>query len=351
MTVPDKRDISEKGESAGVAVKRRPDWLKVRLPQGAVYERTRNTVRMWRLHTVCEEAICPNLGECWGHGTATIMVLGDACTRGCRFCAVKTGNPRGVVDGDEPARVGQAVAALRLKYVVLTSVDRDDLPDGGAAHFAECIGEIKCRAPETVVEVLIPDFRGDRGALATVHRAGPEVIGQNIETVRRLTRKVRDRRAGYDLTLEVLAFLKTLDPAPLTKSAIMVGLGETRDEVVDTLRDLRSVGTDFVTIGQYLQPTPRHLPVERFVATDEFREYEKAARGLGFKMVASAPFVRSSYRADLLAPFARSQPDGSGDRAKMKDEVPDGQGDNCVAAATQSKTDRVTDGENERCRQ
>jgi lipoic acid synthetase len=234
------------------------------------------------------------------------MVLGDVCTRGCRFCAVKTGNPRGKVDSDEPRRVGEAVAALGLKYVVLTSVDRDDLEDGGASHFAACVREIKARSPGILVEVLIPDFRGDKNALRMIADSRPEVIGQNIETVRRLTSRVRDRRAGYDLTLEVLAYFKSLNPAQLTKSGIMVGLGETREEVIETLRDLRSVGTDFVTIGQYLQPTQRHLPVERFVAMEEFRDYERIARDLGFKMVASAPFVRSSFRADMLAPFARS---------------------------------------------
>lgn len=310
------------GSSTGVIRRQRPDWLKVRLPQGEVYEHTRQTLKFWNLHTVCEEAICPNLGECWGHGTATIMVLGDVCTRGCRFCAVKTGNPRGVVDRDEPARVGAAVAQMGLKYVVITSVDRDDLEDGGAGHIARCVHEIKKQAPATLVEVLIPDFRGDRSALRTIYESHPFVIGQNIETVRRLTARVRDRRAGYDQTLEVLAFFKTLNPEQLTKSSLMLGLGETPEEIIETLKDLRAAKVDFVTLGQYLQPTPRHLPVERFVSPDEFRGYAETARALGFKMVASAPLVRSSYRADQLAPFAPPRAPEPSDFAKTNHPVP-----------------------------
>lgn len=214
-----------------------------------------------------------------------------------------------MLDADEPRRVGEAVAEMNLRYVVLTSVDRDDLPDGGAGHFAECVRQIRSRNPSIIVEVLIPDFQGDPSALRTIYESHPDVIGQNIETVRRLTRRVRDRRAGYDLTLKVLAFFKSLDPRQQTKSGLMVGLGETPEEVAETLRDLRAVGTDFVTIGQYLQPTQRHLPVERYVPLEEFREYERVARHLGFKMVASAPFVRSSYRADVLAPYLRQDRD------------------------------------------
>ncbi len=234
---------------------------------------------------------------------ATIMVLGDICTRGCRFCAVQSGNPRGALDADEPRRVGEAVREMGLAYVVLTSVDRDDLPDGGAHHFAQCVAEIRRKAPGTRVEVLIPDFQGDPWALRTIAAVRPDVIGQNIETVRRLTPLVRDRRAGYDLTLRVLEFFKKLDPRQATKSAIMVGLGETFEEVVETLRDLRAVGVDFVSIGQYLRPTPRHLPVARYVPPEEFREWERIAYDLGFRMVAAGPFVRSSFRADRLAPF------------------------------------------------
>ncbi|MHA2612001.1 MAG: lipoyl synthase [bacterium JZ-2024 1] len=279
----------------------RPDWLKVRLPQGEVFERTKEIVKSWRLHTICEEALCPNVSECWGNGVATILVLGDVCTRGCRFCAVKTGNPRGVVDPDEPARVAEAVAALKLKYVVITSVDRDDLPDGGAEHFAKCVRAIHHRSPETFVEVLIPDFQGDEDALEKIYQSHPYIIGHNIETVARLTPFVRDRRAGYELSLRVLKWFHARDPKQKIKSGMMLGLGETREEVLQTLQDVRSAGVEYFTLGQYLQPTKKHLPVVRYVPPEEFDDLARQGYKMGYKMIASAPFVRSSYRADLFA--------------------------------------------------
>ncbi len=276
-----------------------PDWIRVRAPIGENYTQLKGLVRGLQLHTVCEEARCPNLGECWGAGTATIMILGDVCTRACRFCAVTTGNPRGVVDEDEPARVAQAVAALKLNYVVITSVDRDDLPDGGAAIFAQTIRAIQAQSPRTRVEVLTGDFRGARASIATVLAAQPDVFGHNIETVRRLTPIVRDRRAGYEQTLAVLRMAKEIAPQQHTKSSILVGMGETPDEVIETMRDLRAVEVDLIAIGQYLQPTraPRNLPLVEYVTPEQFARYRKEGLRLGFRYVAAGPLVRSSYRA------------------------------------------------------
>ncbi|MEN3047629.1 MAG: lipoyl synthase [Candidatus Caldarchaeales archaeon] len=277
----------------------RPPWLKVVLPHGPVYERVREVVRRHGLHTVCQSAVCPNLGECWGSGTATFMILGDVCTRGCRFCAVTHGNPRGAVDLVEPERVAAAVSELGLSYVVITSVCRDDLPDGGASAFAETVRAVKRRSPGVLVEVLIPDFGGERGAIEEVVRAGPDVVGHNVETVRRLTPVVRDRRASYERSLDVLRTVKEVDPRRITKSSIMLGLGETDDEVIETLRDLRAAGVDVVTMGQYLRPldSPLYLPVVEYVRPERFRELEEAAYRMGFLYVASGPLVRSSYRA------------------------------------------------------
>ena len=282
---------------------RKPQWLKVRAPGGESYADLKNLLRGLSLHTVCEEASCPNVGECWGEGTATIMILGDVCTRGCRFCNVISGNPGGTLDAEEPANVAEALARLpHLKYVVLTSVDRDDLADFGAGHYAETVRRIKERRPELLVETLIPDFQGDREALRVLIASGPEVIAQNQETVRRLTRRVRDARASYDVTLRVLADLKALAPAvreiPLyTKSSLMVGLGESEEEVAGAMDDLRSVNVDFLTIGQYLRPSPRHLPVEAFISPEQFEAYRILGEEKGFRYVASGPLVRSSYRA------------------------------------------------------
>ncbi len=256
-------------------------------------------VRGLALHTVCEEALCPNIGECWTAGTATIMILGDTCTRACRFCAVKTGNPRGIVDAEEPGRVAQAIAELHLNYVVVTSVDRDDLPDGGASIFGETVEQIKAKSPQTLVEVLTPDFRGKRADIQRVVQAKPDVFGQNVETVRRLTHAVRDRRAGYEQTLDVLRTVKEIDPTRKTKSSILVGIGETPDEVIETMRDLRGANVDLLAIGQYLQPTrlKRHIPLVEYVRPEQFAHYREEGLKLGFKYVASGPLVRSSYKA------------------------------------------------------
>ncbi|MCL4488209.1 MAG: lipoyl synthase [Chloroflexi bacterium] len=278
---------------------RHPDWIRVRAPIGERYTHLKGLVRGLALHTVCEEALCPNIGECWGAGTATLMILGDTCTRACRFCAVKTGNPRGIVDTEEPRRVGEAIAELKLNYVVITSVDRDDLPDGGAGVFAETIRQIKEHSPRTIVEVLTPDFRGVREHVQKVVEAKPEVFGQNIETVRQLTHVVRDRRAGYDQTLNVLRMVKEIDPGRKTKSSILVGMGETPEQVVETMRDLRAAKVDLLAIGQYLQPThlKRHVPLVEYVRPEQFARYKEEGLKLGFQYVASGPLVRSSYKA------------------------------------------------------
>ncbi|MEK6608205.1 MAG: lipoyl synthase [Myxococcota bacterium] len=279
---------------------RLPSWLKVRVPGSGAFGAIREKLRALELHTVCEEARCPNLAECWGGGTATIMVLGDTCTRACRFCHVKSGNPRGVVDAREPEHVGEAVAAMGLRYVVLTSVDRDDLADGGAGHFAACVRSIKRRAPEILVETLVPDFGGNDAALAALLCAAPDVVAQNQETVRRLTRTVRDRRADYDLTLRVLAAAKRLSPRAITKSSLMVGLGERDGEIAEAMGDLRAAGVEILTIGQYLRPSKAHLPVAEFVPPERFDAYRLLGESLGFAYVASGPLVRSSYRAGEL---------------------------------------------------
>ncbi len=275
----------------------KPPWLKVRLPAGAEYNHLKDNLRGLKLHTVCEEARCPNLAECWRSGTATIMILGDICTRGCRFCAVKTARSGAPVDPDEPRRVAEALARMNLRYVVITSVDRDDLEDGGAGVFADTIRETRRRCPDLIIEALIPDFRGDVRALGKVVDAAPQVIGQNIETVRRLTRYARDARCGYEQTLEVLANVKALDPRMYTKTAILLGLGESVEEVLETMRDLRGQDVDILTLGQYLQPTRKHVPVAEFLHPDRFREYEERGMKLGFRYVAAGPMVRSSYRA------------------------------------------------------
>jgi lipoic acid synthetase len=278
---------------------RHPAWIRVRAPIGETYVHLKGLVRGLALHTVCEEALCPNISECWGAGTATIMILGNTCTRACRFCAVTTGNPRGVVDPGEPERVADAIVALKLNYVVITSVDRDDLPDGGAGIFAETVQQTRVKSPQTVVEVLTPDFRGARASVQKVVEARPDVFGQNIETVRRLTRVVRDRRAGYEQTLNVLQMVKDIDPTRKTKSSLLVGMGETPDEVSDTLRDLRAANVDLLAIGQYLQPThsKRHIPLVEYVRPEQFARYKEEGMKLGFRYVASGPLVRSSYKA------------------------------------------------------
>ncbi len=276
---------------------RKPDWLRVRPPGGENYTHLKGLLRTLDLHTVCEEAHCPNVWECWGGGTATIMLMGDRCTRGCRFCAVTSGNPHGVVDEDEPRKVAEALADLGLTYVVLTSVDRDDLPDGGASHFARTIREIKARDPDILVEALIPDFQGDLDAVRTVLEAGPDVLDHNLETVRRLQAVARDPRANYEQSLSVLRGAKASRPSVFTKSSLMLGLGETRDEVLEAMRDLRANGVDFLTLGQYLRPSEWHLPVQEYVSPEAFDGLRAAGEALGFTYVAAGPLVRSSYRA------------------------------------------------------
>ena len=275
----------------------KPEWLKVRPPAGENYVHLKGLLRSLDLHTVCEEAHCPNVAECWSGGTATIMLLGDLCTRGCRFCAVKSGNPGGVVDPHEPEKVAAALEGLDLTYVVLTSVDRDDLPDGGAGHFAATVRAVKARCPDLILETLIPDFGGDRMAVKTVVDAGPEVIDHNLETVERLQGTVRDRRANYRQSLSVLAAVKEFSPGTYTKSSLMLGLGERRDEVIQAMRDLRGVGVDILTLGQYLRPTSWHLTVTDFIPPETFDEYRDTAESLGFLYCAAGPLVRSSYRA------------------------------------------------------
>jgi len=278
----------------------KPPWLKAKLPSGERYDAVKATVRAHRLATVCEESMCPNIGECWSNGTATIMVMGSVCTRACQFCAVDTGNPRGWLDPEEPENTARTVELMGLKYVVLTSVDRDDLPDGGASHFAACVRAIKARCPATKVEALTPDFCGRLADVETVVDSGLEVFAQNVETVERLTHVVRDPRAGYGQTLRVLEHAKRHRPDVLTKTSLMLGLGERDDEILRTLDDLAAIGVDIVTFGQYLRPTPNHLPVDRYVTPEEFARYREWGLERGFVEVVSGPLVRSSYRADRV---------------------------------------------------
>jgi lipoyl synthase len=276
----------------------KPRWLRALPAGGERYQAIRRNVHAHRLATVCEEAKCPNIGECWNAGTATIMLMGAVCTRACRFCSVDTGNPRGWLDAQEPANVAESVALMGLSYIVLTSVNRDDLPDGGAAHYAACIRAIKARTPQTAVEALTPDFQGVLADVEVVVDSGLEVFAQNIETVRRLTHPVRDPRAGYEQTLAVLAHAKRHRPTVLTKSSLMLGLGETTEEILTCMDDLRTARVDILTLGQYLRPTPNHLPVQRFVTPAEFESLRQEGLARGFRECVSGPMVRSSYRAE-----------------------------------------------------
>ncbi|MDG7008330.1 MAG: lipoyl synthase [Nitrososphaerota archaeon] len=275
----------------------KPEWLTVSSPRGQSYSDLKGLFRELNLHTVCEEAHCPNVGECWGGGTATLMLMGDTCSRACRFCMVTPGKPNGVLDSYEPENVAFALSQMGLTYVVLTSVDRDDLPDGGASHFARTIRLVKQRNPGMLVEVLIPDFQGDLADLKQVVGARPDVIAHNIETTMALTPAVRDPRAHYWQSLSVLRNVKKLDRRVFTKSSIMVGLGETEEEVAQAMAHLRRADVDFLTVGQYLRPSPRHLRVMEYVKPDQFSRYRTIGEGLGFLYVASGPLVRSSYRA------------------------------------------------------
>jgi len=279
----------------------KPPWLKIRAPGGPRYTALKEQLRVRGLHTVCEEARCPNVEECWGGGTATLMLLGDTCTRACSFCAVKTARLGAPLDPEEAARSAESVALMELEYVVLTSVDRDDLPDGGSAHFAACVRAIRERNPGTMIEVLIPDFSGDDEALRAMVDCRPDVIAQNLETVERLTRPVRDPRAGYGQTLRLLERIKQLDPTRLTKSSLMLGLGEEPAEVRAAMGDLREADVDFLTLGQYLAPSRQHHPVVRYVTPGEFDAWRDEGEALGFRYVASGPLVRSSYRAGEFA--------------------------------------------------
>ena len=276
---------------------KKPEWLKARLPSGEKYYKIKNLVRKLKLSTVCEEARCPNMGECWDGGTATLMLMGDICSRGCRFCHVKTGNPKGRLDPLEPEKTAFIIRALKLSYIVLTSVDRDDLPDQGAGHIAKTIALVKKQSPSVFVEILSPDFQGDVQAIDTVCRTAPHVFAHNVETVERLSRIVRDPRAGHQQSLEALSYVKKHYPHIYTKTSLMLGLGETDEEVFQTLKRLREAGCDAVTFGQYLRPSRRHLPVQDYVTPQKFDAWAKRAKDLGFLYTASGPLVRSSYKA------------------------------------------------------
>ena len=276
-------------------IQRKPKWLRVKLPTGQNYKHVRKLVSDNKLHTICESGNCPNMGECWGAGTATFMILGNVCTRSCGFCAVATGRPL-PVDWEEPEKVAQSVRLMEVKHCVITSVDRDELKDGGSIIWVETVKAVRRVSPGTTLETLIPDFKGDREAIQRIVDVNPEIVSHNMETVRRLTREVRIQ-ARYDRSLEVLRFLKE-GGIRRTKSGIMLGLGETKEEVLQTMDDLRSVNVDVMTLGQYLQPTPKHLPVKEFITPEQFQEYKKIGLQKGFRFVESSPLVRSSYRAE-----------------------------------------------------
>jgi lipoic acid synthetase len=286
---------TNKSEKTSVARSRRPEWLKARIPAGESYSRLKSIVNAHWLHTVCEEARCPNMGECWNAGTATFMILGDVCTRSCGFCAVKTGRPSVELDWDEPRRVAEAVRLLGVRHAVITSVNRDERKDGGAPIFAETIRQIRMLAPECRIEVLIPDFRGDEDALNVVFDAKPDILNHNVETVPRLYRRVRPQ-ANYRQSLEVLSRAKR--KGFVTKTGMMLGIGERSDEVIEVMKDVRQVNCDILTLGQYLQPTKDHLLVDRYVHPDEFRMLKVKGLEMGFRHVESGPLVRSSYRAE-----------------------------------------------------
>jgi lipoic acid synthetase len=295
-----KNGIKSRRDAEEIQYGSKPKWLRAQMPSGARYAGVRQTVREHRLSTVCEESMCPNIGECWNNGTATIMVMGSVCTRACRFCAVDTGNPRGWLDAEEPLNTAKAVKLMNLGYVVITSVDRDDLADGGAAHYAACVQEIRKMNPQTAVEALTPDFDGVLENVEKVVDSGLQVFAQNVETVRRLTHPVRDPRAGYEQTIAVLAHAKRHRPDILTKTSLMLGLGERDNEILRTMDDLRAANVDILTLGQYLRPTPNHLPIERYVTPDEFATYRQEGLDKGFLEVVAGPLIRSSYRAEQV---------------------------------------------------
>lgn len=291
------KTYKEKIEKEKIPLGKRPDWLKVKLPTGDNYSDVKNLMRKQHLHTVCEEAKCPNIAECWNHRTATFMILGDTCTRSCGFCNVKLGLPN-ELDFEEPKRVAESVEELNLRHVVITSVNRDELEDGGASIFSETVRLIKERMPDTTIEILIPDFKGNEDAFEIIMKNPPDILNHNLETVKRLYSVVRPQ-AKYNRSLELIKCFK--QRGLRTKSGIMVGIGETKDEVISLMHDLVSAGCDILTIGQYLQPTKLHLPVDRFVSPDEFEFYKLEGLKIGFKIVESSPLVRSSYHADQHA--------------------------------------------------
>ena len=296
------RPVRKKAPPRSSKILPKPRWLKAAPADSANYQHLRSTVRELGLATVCEEARCPNIGECWGGGednsaTATIMIMGDTCTRGCRFCSVKTSRAPSPLDPQEPEKVSTAIAKWGLDYVVLTSVDRDDLPDQGSNHFRQVVQKLKEKSPNLLVEALTPDFSGQQDLIHAVATSGLDVYAHNMETVERLTPRVRDRRAAYQQSLDVLEYVKSLETGCLTKTSIMLGLGETDDEIRQTLSDLRSIDVDVVTFGQYLQPTKKHLPVKEYITPEKFDEWQKEGEAMGFKYVASGPLVRSSYKA------------------------------------------------------
>ncbi|MFL2527034.1 MAG: lipoyl synthase [Candidatus Azotimanducaceae bacterium] len=294
------KDGIKVSKNSGSRIKKKPDWLRVKIPTGGKYQTINEIVKSHSLSTVCEESHCPNIGECWSHGTATIMLMGSVCTRACKFCSVDTGNPRGWLDFEEPENTARSVQLMNLKYVVLTSVDRDDLEDGGASHYAACIRAIKARTPQVKVEALTPDFSGSQESVQTIIESGLDVFAQNLETVERLTSEVRDPRAGYQQTLEVLSKAKEMDSRILTKSSLMLGLGESFDEIEEAMIDLRKHRVDLLTLGQYLRPTKNHLPIKSWISPKQFEDLRELALKMGFKEAASGPLVRSSYRADKI---------------------------------------------------
>ncbi len=294
------KDGIKVSKNSGSRIKKKPDWLRVKIPTGGKYQTVNEIVKSHSLSTVCEESHCPNIGECWSHGTATIMLMGSVCTRACKFCSVDTGNPRGWLDFEEPENTARSVQLMNLKYVVLTSVDRDDLEDGGASHYAACIRAIKARTPQVKVEALTPDFSGSQESVQTIIESGLDVFAQNLETVERLTSEVRDPRAGYQQTLEVLSKAKEMDSRILTKSSLMLGLGESFDEIEEAMIDLRKHRVDLLTLGQYLRPTKNHLPIKSWISPKQFEDLRELALKMGFKEAASGPLVRSSYRADKI---------------------------------------------------
>ncbi len=279
---------------------KKPDWLKVKLPSGNEFKEVFETLKKYNLSTVCQEARCPNIGECWAKKSATIMILGKICTRACRFCAVTTGNPKGYLDPAEPENVAEVIKKFGLRYVVITSVDRDDLEDLGSGHYARTIEAIKEKNPETKVEVLIPDFNCEEEFLKKIIDAQPFIIGHNLETVKRLTPYIRDRRCSYEKSLNALKIVKELDASAITKSGFMLGLGEEENEIIETLRDLKNAQVDIVTIGQYLQPTRRHIVVKKYYTPVEFNKFKKIGEEMGIKYVISGPLVRSSYHASEI---------------------------------------------------